>query len=247
MPPAATTSQQALGNLQTYQSGLKAPGDVLSSNQNALGVPGAQQQVSGLRQAITNTQNLLNNVAPGVMGRTGNSLVTAAQSNRIIQNESAPIASTLKQQGQQLNLSDADLKDLMSKAESQTSATLTDQQQKMQYLQNIFSDLSSREQAQAAADESKRQFDAQQALEEEKLAAAKAAGNGGIDLSSLLRGVTGGASSAPASRAPVDVTAGRVAPSSQLLPAFAQGVQDFAHSSYSNPVSAVKSLLKKIF
>src|SRR3990167_4690045 len=99
MPPQTPlqpkTADTALTDVQSYQTGMKQPGAILQEREQALGVPQAQQQVSGLRQAITNTTNLLNQIAPSVQGRTATSQVTAAQANRQIANEQAPVQENL--------------------------------------------------------------------------------------------------------------------------------------------------------
>lgn len=179
--PTATSSGQALQNLQTYQQGIQDPSQILQQQDQSLGVNQAQQAVSGLRSAISNTTNLLNNVAPGVMGRTQNSLVTSGQANKLISNEQAPISATLDNQNQSLNTQNADLTQLLGQAQSQTNAELQGQSQQEQYFQDIYNDLFGNEQAKAAADaaaaqqaEAEREFNAQLA----------ASGSGGIDLGS---------------------------------------------------------------
>lgn len=148
-----TTSAQALSQLQQDKAGQQAPQDILTSQEQALGVPQAQQQVSGLRQAITNTTNLLNQVAPSIYGRTQNSLVTDAQAGAQIANESAPIQTKLAG----LNTSEGNAASDLSNIQSQagTLAGLTEQgnQDKLTYDQNLYNSLYGSEQdAQAEAD-----------------------------------------------------------------------------------------------
>lgn len=147
---APTTSAQALQNLQSYQSSEKSPTDLLNSQEQQLGVPQAQQQVSGLRQAIQNTTNVLNNVAPSTYGRTQNSLVTDSQANAQIQNQEAPLNSQLDTENTQYGNAENDANNALSQAS--TLAQLEEQGQTGQegYLQNIYSDLSASEQQQAA-------------------------------------------------------------------------------------------------
>lgn len=168
------SSAEALQNLQNYQAGIKSPTDLISNAQNALGVNAAQQQVQGLRGAISNTTNLLKQVAPGVMGRTGNSLVTSAQANRQIQNESAPIQGTLEKQNTDYNQASQDYTDLEKQAETRANAEMTGQQNQVSYLQNIYGAL-----AQQEKDAADRAFQQQQAAESARefnaqLAASKA-------------------------------------------------------------------------
>ena len=173
----AQTSAQAIKQIQSYQKGVKDPIQLLTSQEQKLGAPAAQQQVSGLRQAINSTTNLLKQVAPGVMGRVGNSLVTNAQANRIIQNEQAPIAENLNQQTTDFNTANTDLDRILGRADSRTALAMQGQQGKMSYLQSVYDALFGKEQAR----ESKRQFNAQLAAQErESRRAAAASGGGGF-------------------------------------------------------------------
>lgn len=175
MPPGqATTSGQALTNLQNFQSQMKSPTDILTQQQQQLGIPGQQQQVSGLRQAITNTTNLLNQVAPSVYGRTQNSLVTNAQAGRQIQNEQAPISTELQNQGQQYSGAQSDLDRALQQAAQMSSLQVSGNQQSLDNLKSIYGSLYQQEQD-AAAHELQ-----QQQLNLQKQAAARA-GSGGLN------------------------------------------------------------------
>lgn len=185
MNPAApaTTSAQALQNLQSYQSTEKSPTDLLNSQEQSLGVPQAQQQVSGLRSAIQNTTNLLNQVAPSVYGGTQNSLVTDAQATQQIGNREAPINSQLNNENTQYSNAESDANNALSQAS--TLAQLEQQGQTGQegYLQNIYSDLSASEQQQQA-----NQL-AQQKLAEQQREANLSAGSSGVGSPTLNTGL----------------------------------------------------------
>lgn len=171
MPP--TTSAAALQQLQQAQSSQQSPDQILQGEDQSLGVDAAQGQVSGLRQAITNTTNLLNNVAPSVYGRTANSLVTSAQAGKQVENESAPIQQTLSGQNTNLTNDQSNLSDLLSKAG--TLATLKQQGQSdtLTNLENIYKDLYGQEQdAQAEKD---KQAAAAEQVREANLSASSSA------------------------------------------------------------------------
>lgn len=146
MPPAATTSQQALQNLQSFQGSAKSPDQIASANDTSLGVPAAQQQVTGLRGAINNTTNLLSQVAPSVMGRTGNSLVTSAQADKQIGNEQAPLNDQLNKENTDYSGASSDLTNLENRSSALTGQDITGQQNQLSYLQGIYGDLSAAEQ-----------------------------------------------------------------------------------------------------
>lgn len=195
------TSAQALQELQNYQGQMKGATDLISGARGALGVGAAQEQVKGLRGAIQQTTNLLNRVAPGVMGRTGGSLVTSAQANKIIQNEQAPIQGALQKNTQAYGDASQDYQNLESQAQAQAQAELQSQQNKLSYLQNIYQNVFEQEkeaarqrEAERAFNESMRQFNASLAAQR---AAAAAKSSGGLNIGGLL-GALGGGSGAQA-------------------------------------------------
>lgn len=175
----ATNSAQALQNLQSFTGGEQTPQDVISGANKSMGVDQAYQTVQGLRGAINQTTNLLNQVAPSVMGRTQNSLVTSAQADKQIGNEQAPIQTNLNQDATQYNQANSDYSNLSQRADTLANAQLTGQQNQQSYLQGIYQDLYTQEQNAAQQAEAKREFDASQAL----AAKNSSAGSGGSPIS----------------------------------------------------------------
>lgn len=152
-------SNAALAQLQQTQSQTQNPNDILSTQRQQLGVNAAQNTVQGLRGAIDNTTKLLKSVAPSVMGRTAQSLVTSAQAGRQIQNEEAPISSTLNEQTGKYSQASSDADRLEQEAEKSASGIYQGQQDKLSYLQNLYNTLYGREQdaTKAAKEEADRQ------------------------------------------------------------------------------------------
>lgn len=191
MNPA--NSQAALAQLQQTQSTAQDPNTILSGQRQQLGVDAAQDTVTGLRGAINNTTKLLKQVAPSVMGRTANSLVTNAQATRQIGNEQAPLNENLSEENTNLGNATQDFNTLNDKAQQAATGIYQGQQDKLSYAQNLYNTLYQKEkdaqaaqQAEADRQENIRQFNA-------SLAASKAKGSGsgsGIDLSSLFGGST---------------------------------------------------------
>lgn len=194
-------SAQVLQQTQQFQKGMQTPEQELQAAQQNLGATAAQQQVTGLRGAISNTTNLLNQVAPSVMGRTGQSLVTTAQANAQIANEQAPISQKLNQQDSAYNQAQQDYADLEQKAEAIATANEQAQQNHLSYLENLYQTLYSGEQTRAQQAEQKREFDTQMA--EQRREANLGASSGGTmspSLGSLFGGLpSGGAAAAKAS------------------------------------------------
>jgi len=173
-------SQEALAQLKQSQSAAMNPNQFLETQRQKLGVGAAQDTVTGLRGAIDNTTKLLKQVAPGVMGRTQNSLVTTAQSNRIIQNEQAPISENLTEQGRQYGQASEDFNRLEGQASQAAGADYTAQQDRIGYLQNLYNTLYGREQDEVAKAERDRAFAETQA--QARRAASGGGGAGGYSL-----------------------------------------------------------------
>lgn len=190
-----TTSSQALSNLQSFQSGMQKPEDILNSQEQQLGVPQATQQVQGLRQAIQNTTSVLNNVAPSVYGRTQNSLETDAQANRNIQNEQAPISANLSKENTDYGNQESDLQNLLSKSGTLASLQTQGQDSQLGYLQNIYNDLFGSEQAKQASDLEQQKL-AEQAREA-NLSASSSASSASANNAYLSSLLGGGSSSNP--------------------------------------------------
>lgn len=181
----ANNSQEALSELQSFQSQSQNPNDILSAQRQQLGVNAAQDTVKGLRGAINNTTKLLQQVAPSVMGRTASSLVTNAQAAKQIQNEQAPISQNLSDQTRDYTQASQDLNELQQEAAQAASGIYQGQQDKQSYLQNLYNTFFSREQAaaeaarqEAARQEQIRQFNEQLALSKANAARAAAASAG---------------------------------------------------------------------
>jgi len=188
----AANSQQALAELQQHQASAAKPADILNAQRQQQGVNSAQDTVTGLRSAIQSTTKLLNQVAPSVMGRTGNSLVTSAQANRITQNEQAPIAASLEKQGTDYGYAGEDLSRASQRASEGAALEYQGQQDRASYLQNLYNALYGAEKDARDAAEARRQFDAQIAEAARGRASSGGGGGGGFSLS-------GGATAAPAS------------------------------------------------
>lgn len=205
----STTSAQALQNLQSFQSGMKSPQDVLTGANQQLGVPQAQQQVQGLRGAIQNTTNLLNQVAPSVMGRTQNSLVTSAQANNQIAQEEAPISTQLNKEQSDYSSANQDYTNLEQQAQNEANATLQDQQSRLGTLQSVYGDLAAKEQQDQANQLAQKQLqdqEAQQAYANAHPSGGTAAPNANSGYK-MTRNTSGGLAFSDSSGNPV--TAGR--------------------------------------
>jgi hypothetical protein len=159
----ADNSQQALADIQAFDSSRANPTDVLSQAEGKYGINQSRQRLVGLRSAIMGTEGLLNAVDPSVTGRTSNSLVTEAQRSRMVANERAPIAEQYSQQQGALSNENASLSDAQSQAAKEAQLRLSGDDTKRSSLQSLYDSLYKREQDAAAIAEARRQDDANRA------------------------------------------------------------------------------------
>lgn len=145
------TSADLASQLATYDSKPVTSTDALNSALTQYGVPEIRNTVSGLRTTVANTTNALNNVDPSVTGRTQGSLVTEAQREKQVANESAPIAGQLKDQTSSLNQNQQDLTDALGQANTQATNQVNDYNSGRTALQSEYTTAYQREQDAAAA------------------------------------------------------------------------------------------------
>lgn len=161
--PTATNSTQALNNMQDFQKNMVSPEAALQQSQQQLGVQSAQQQVGGLRDAVTKTTNLLRQVAPTVQGNTTGTLVTAGQVGQQINNAQAPLQQDLSANTQAYNEANANYTDLQNRAQQIADSKIKGQNDQLSALDNLYSKLFTAEQARQAQENTDRQFRASQA------------------------------------------------------------------------------------
>ena len=188
------TSQEILGQLQAFQGSRRKPQDVLAAEENRLGVSGVRQRQAGLRGAIMNTENLLKNVDPSVTGRTQGSLVTEAQRTKMVANERAPIADQFTEQSRALEGESANLENLTREASTAAQLALGQDDQQLNYLQNLYGTIYQQERDTAERNEQIRQFNENLTLQKAAEARAAKAASGGGGLYGLGSGGGGGTS-----------------------------------------------------
>lgn len=192
MQPA--TSAAALGQLQTQESQAQDPNAILQAQNNSLGVGTAQQTVQGLQGAINNTTKLLQQVAPSVMGRTQNSLVTDAQATKQVENEQAPLNTQLGTDTTQYNQAGTNLQNLENQAQTAATGIYQGQQDKISYDQNLYNTLYQQEQNASQQAEAEREFNVDEA---EKQSEAAASSNSGLGAALASAFGSGGSAAAP--------------------------------------------------
>lgn len=158
----AANSQEALQQLQQFQSSRANPLDIYSKATQDLGVGDVRGRVTGLRNTLLNTENLLNQVEGSVTGRTQGSLVTEAQRQRLANLERQPLAAQYGQQSKGLANEQATLSDLLNQAQQRSSMEFQGLQTKEQSLRDVYNSMFQREQEQRRREEADRAFAEQQ-------------------------------------------------------------------------------------
>lgn len=173
----AANSQEALQQLQQFQSSRANPLDIYSKATQDLGVGDVRGRVTGLRNTLLNTENLLNQVEGSVTGRTQGSLVTEAQRQRLANLERQPLAAQYGQQSKGLANEQATLSDLLNQAQQRSSMEFQGLQTKEQSLRDVYNSMFQREQEQRRREEADRAFAEQQRQYNESLRLQREAAN----------------------------------------------------------------------
>lgn len=178
-------SETALQNVQNFQQGMKNPEGSLIQSMNGAPwdaqtsrVVGQRAAVTGLRQAINNTTNLLGQIAPRNMASTANSNTTTAGAARISENQTRPIQAALEDQNQVYNDQMATYKPLL---ETQVRNAAGEQQQQtgeLKRLSDIYDDTYAQEQADQARSNDERKRTAQEAASKRSASRSRSGGGG---------------------------------------------------------------------
>lgn len=94
----AAGTNGAFGNYLTYMQNQQTPLDFYTAISKAQGIPAMQDTAKTLQGQIYNTEDALGKIPQDVGATTGNSLVTQAQRNGIINAKSQPLQDTLTKQ-----------------------------------------------------------------------------------------------------------------------------------------------------
>jgi hypothetical protein len=154
-------SQQAQSNLTNFANNMQSPTAALNSAQSQLGVNQAGQTVQGLQGAINSTSNLLNQVAPSVMGRTGQSLVTSDQAKGEIANEQQPLNQQLTSDQNLYGQANSNYQNAENQATTQASLVNTGNQNQLSYLESVYNDIAQNEASQSSLQEQENEFNAE--------------------------------------------------------------------------------------
>lgn len=182
MQPSSSLFQQ----YQTFQNSRTKPEDYVKRYSTDLGVEDAKARVKSARTAIRSTEDTIAAAPEGVAGRTGGSLVTDAQRNRLTQNEIAPLNEIMRTQSGAFSDANADLTTLGSELDKRVGYGLQADDMQANTLLTLYQAASEQEKQQEAIRqyneqmaEQKRQFDEQQKAAARAAAAAASPSFGG--------------------------------------------------------------------
>lgn len=187
--------QQVTGltnELTNFDKNRASAVDIYNRSLEALGIADARTRVSGLREALLNTESLYNNVEGDISGRTSEALVSEGQRRRLVAKEQEPLAARMASMGRNLEVASADYQGILG--EGKTQADLQFQQDSvkrnaiMDRLKLAIDNSKSAEdkrrwteefnRLKAQDAEATRQFNANLALEQQKMSLSKASGGG---------------------------------------------------------------------
>lgn len=166
MTPTLPSSADAYTALQGFNSTRPAATDYISKANSQYNIPQDQQQVSGLQDSVNNLTSSLRGVAPSVMGRTAGTFTTAGQQSALINKEQAPIATNLTDTNTALGSAQTNQGHDEQLASTLVQALLGQDNTKYQGLLDTYNAASGSEKER----EAEKEFQASQALEQQKLA-----------------------------------------------------------------------------
>jgi hypothetical protein len=151
------------------------PTQIYNDAMNTLGVPDARTRVTGLQKALTDNENLINNVDPSVTGRTQNSLVTEAQRSRLVSMEKQPLLTAHGKMGTDYGYATSNLGQLLGEATTRTGLATEAYKSKRESLAGLLAAAIQREQEAAA----QRRWEQEQAERVREFNASQASRGGG--------------------------------------------------------------------
>lgn len=169
-------SSALFGQYQAFQQNRVKPEDYVKRYSTDLGVDDAKERVKSARTAIRSTEDTIAATPDSVAGRTGGSLVTDAQRNRLVQNEVAPLNEIMRTQSSAFGDASQDLSTLSNEVDKRVGYGLQSDDTQANTLLTLYQAASEKEKQ----DEARRQWEAQMAeqkrqFDEQQKAAARAA------------------------------------------------------------------------
>ena len=127
-PSVWQTRQDSLfKDLGNFDKNAQNPIDIYNKALEQLGISDARTRVSSLRQALIDNQNLLDNLAGNISGRTADSLVTESQRQRLYAQEAEPIITMGNRMNQQFEAAQGDYNQILSEGKTQADYTIEGQ------------------------------------------------------------------------------------------------------------------------
>lgn len=213
-------SASYLTQYQSFQKSRVKPEDYVKRYSADLGVDDAKARVKSARSAIRSTEDTISATPDSVAGRTGGSLVTDAQRNRLVQNEIAPMQDVLRTQSGAFGDASQDLGLLSSDLNRRVDLSLDQDRTKESSLLQLYQAAAEKEkqdearrQWEAQMAEQKRQFDAQLAETRSARAAAAAAASPSFGGGGGAKPGAGGGSVNPTMQAAYNDVASRMSQS----------------------------------
>jgi len=108
------------GKVNDAVANARNPLDIYNEALSRLGIGDARTRVTGLRQSLLDTENLIRNVEGDVGQRTSEKIVSQAQKNRLVAQEQNPLAQQAGVLGRNLEMESANVKDILSQGTAES-------------------------------------------------------------------------------------------------------------------------------
>src|SRR5260221_9974992 len=131
-------SQSAQQNLQNFQGSQKSAQDFYNQAQQQYNIPGLTQGVNAARNAVTNTQSLINNLPGAVNQQVRGQMVGEGQRQGILNNQMAPLQSQYNTQNNAFGNAQGAYQTNLEQATNQANMGYQGQLQQYNQLNNIY-------------------------------------------------------------------------------------------------------------
>jgi len=122
------------GDITKFDQNAKNPLDMYNASLDKLGIGDARTRVTGLRESMLNTENLIRNVEGDVAGATQDALVTEGQKRSLVGMKRQPLEQQAGIEGRNLEVALADYHDIMNEGKAQTEMEYNFQKDQRQAL-----------------------------------------------------------------------------------------------------------------
>ena len=146
-----SATQSAQQNLQNFQASQKSASDFYNQAQQQYNIPGLTQDVNNARQAVSNTQSLINNLPGAVNQQVRGQMVGEGQRQGLLGNQMAPLQAQYNTQNNAYGNAQGLYQTNLQQAMNQANMGYQGQLQQYSQLNDIYKNAMAQQEQQAQA------------------------------------------------------------------------------------------------